>query len=309
MHKDRFAILDLGTNTFHLLIIEVDAGEFVHIYKEKLSVKIGEGGINRRHITAEAEERALKALHYFNGIMAAYNVKQVAAVATSAFRNANNGKDVAERIKTETGISVRIIDGDLEAEYIYHGVRLAVDLGEEPVLIMDIGGGSVEFIIGHKEKVFWKRSFEIGGQRLLELFHQTDPIPNDSVGALYEYIEEQLTELAEAVEKHKPVLLVGSSGSFDTLAEIHFRKLDSLFDIETHKRSHVPLDAFAEIFADLLIKDRSQRLEVPGMIELRADMIVVACCIIDHVLQRFALKKILVSTYSLKEGYVSQFIA
>lgn len=308
MLKDRFAILDLGTNTFHLLVIEVDAGEMVTLHKEKLSVKIGEGGINRKFITPVAAERAMKALHYFKSVMDKHEVSKIVAIATSAFRNAENGKELAEYILQETGIAIRIISGDDEATYIYHGVKLAVNIGMDPVLIMDIGGGSVEFIIGNQEQIFWKRSFEIGGQRLYEKFHTEDPIHPDAVTALYEYINTELDELDEAVQKYQPGILIGSSGSFDTLSEIHFRKFDGVFDIEKRKESHLPVDAFTEIFADLLIRNRAQRLEIPGMIELRADMIVVACCIIDHVLKSFGLHKIKVSTYSLKEGFMSELL-
>lgn len=309
MLKERFAILDLGTNTFHLLVIEVDAGEFVTLHKEKLSVKIGEGGINRKHITAVAAERAMKALHYFKSLMDQHQVSKMVAIATSAFRNAENGQAFADTIFQETGIPIRIISGDDEAAYIYHGVKMAVNIGTAPALIMDIGGGSVEFIIGNQERIFWKRSFEIGGQRLYEKFHTQDPIHPEAVSALYNYIDTELEELDEAMALHKPEILIGSSGSFDTLSEIHFRKFDGLFDIEKRKESDLPIDAFTEIFADLLIKDHAQRLLIPGMIELRAEMIVVACCIIDHVLKSFRLDQIKVSTYSLKEGFMAELLA
>jgi exopolyphosphatase / guanosine-5'-triphosphate,3'-diphosphate pyrophosphatase len=168
----RKAIIDLGTNTFHLLIAE---GKHI-IHEEKLPVRMGLGGINQGVITDDGIERSLTCLHRFAEICSSMQVSDIQAFGTSALRNARNGQDVANRIEQESRIPVSIIGGDEEAKLIYQGIRAAVPLGDQKNLLVDIGGGSVEFIIGNQIEIFWKQSIEVGGQRLLERFHQHEPI-------------------------------------------------------------------------------------------------------------------------------------
>src|SRR6478609_9893114 len=149
------------------------------------------------------------------------NVSKTQAFGTSALRSAQNGNEIIERIKSETGIEAQIISGELEAEYIYRGVRAAMKLGKEKSLIIDIGGGSVEFIIGNEDKIFWSRSFDIGGQRLLEKYHKHDPIIQEEINNLNAHFSETLNSLLKELDTHKPKTLVGSSGTFDTLSEIY----------------------------------------------------------------------------------------
>ena len=160
----KVAVIDMGTNTFHLIIVEVEKDDFKIVYREKTAVKIGEKGINHGMITDDAIDRALKTLSKFKEVIDEEEVEQVFATATSAIRNAKNGKGLVALIKEETGIETRIISGIQEAEYIYYGVNKAVEIGDKASLIMDIGGGSIEFIIGTSKEIIWRQSFEIGGQ-------------------------------------------------------------------------------------------------------------------------------------------------
>lgn len=297
----KIAVIDMGTNTFHLLIVEVKKSDFQVIYREKTAVKIGEKGINQGMITPEATERALKALHRFQAVIEAEEVSQTFATATSAIRNAKNGKALVTRIKEETGIQTRIISGLQEAEYIYFGVKKALNIGEKTSLIMDIGGGSIEFIIGTQQEIFWKQSFEIGGQRMVEMFQKHDPMLPEDVVALENYLAENLAELFEAHQKFQPEVLIGSSGTFDTLSDIYRmqRELEKAPDATEYP---LTIEAFHEIYAELLIKSKAERLEIPGMIPLRVDMIVVACTLINYIINKLSIKDIRVSAYALKEG-------
>ncbi|MEJ7693885.1 hypothetical protein [Daejeonella sp.] len=158
---NRVAILDLGTNTFHLLIADISSGGPEVVYQDTIAVKLGEGGISRCDISKEAFERGLKAIRAFKEAIDHHQVTRVKSAATSAIRSASNGADFIEKIKSETGLNLEIIDGEREAELIYIGVRAAVNL-EQMSLIVDIGGGSVEFILCDKNRIVWKRSFEVG---------------------------------------------------------------------------------------------------------------------------------------------------
>lgn len=296
----------MGTNTFHLLIAEADEKGYHITYRERLAVKIGKGGITRGVITEEGIHRALLAMQSFKNTVDQQGVHQVFAFGTSALRNASNSEEVVRRIKSLTGIDSNIISGDLEAEYIYMGVKAAMNI-DETSLIIDIGGGSVEFIVGDNDTVFWKKSIEIGAQRLLEQFQKNDPISRLEIKALDDHFRKTLFPLWEVLERHQPSILIGSSGTFDTLSDIFCIQHDihkSPEEIETP----LTLTGFYEIYEDLLRKNREQRMSMPGMIEMRVDMIVVACCLIRYILSVHPFNRIRVSTYALKEGVLSKFI-
>ncbi len=306
MSHRRAAIIDLGTNTFHLLIVEKGQnGNYKKLYSQKVPVKIGEGGISEGLISDEAIERALQALAQFSETIKSYEVDIIRATATSAFRNAYNGVAVSKLIYAKTGIEIDIIDGNEEAGLIHKGVKRALDIGRDrPSIIMDIGGGSVEFIICDQEEVFWQRSFEIGGQRLMDRFHQVDPISDESRAELMQYLDVELTELLEAAKKYSPKTLIGSSGTFDTLCEIYHKEQGLDFSLEQKTEYTLPVDTFYQVNEEVISKNREERINIPGMILMRVDMIVVACCLIEWVMDNLRIEEIRVSTYALKEGVV-----
>lgn len=306
--SDKVAIIDCGTNTFHLLIVELGDDQLTEIVKDKTVVKIGEGGINNKVITESAQERALLALKSFKEQIDANEVSEVFAFATSAFRNANNGEALQLLIQEQTGIEIKIIPGEQEAAYIFYGVNSAMDIGLQPVLVMDIGGGSVEFIIGTKDDILWKKSFEVGAQRLLDLFHKHEPIALEDLKALEAYTSDQLSDLLKALQKYKPHTLIGSSGTFDTLSAIYCAEEKIPVDLDA-KEVPLTIEAYLNIHKELITKNREERLAIPGMIAMRVDMIVVASALIDFLLKRHVFSNIRVSTYALKEGVLSQVMA
>ncbi|GAB3223925.1 Ppx/GppA phosphatase family protein [Spirosoma arcticum] len=302
------AIIDLGTNTFHLLIAEKQPNQsYTTLFRESRPAKIGQAGINQGFITEDGIERALTVLGYFRQKLDEFGVvpEQIVATGTSAIRVARNQADFIERIRQATGIPIRVISGDQEADYIYQGVRAAGALNDQTALVMDIGGGSVEFILGNESRTFWKQSFEIGGQRLRERFMSTDPISPGNIRRLHDYFQEQLLPLANAIHQYTPTVLVGSSGSFDTLVDMWFM----------HERGHLPppdqtafdlpVAEFYRAYELLITRAHPERMQLPGMIELRVDMIVVAVCLIDYVLKTYDIRQIRTSTYALKEGILA----
>jgi exopolyphosphatase/guanosine-5'-triphosphate,3'-diphosphate pyrophosphatase len=275
--------------------------DFKIIFRQKDAVKIGENGINQGMITEVAIQRAMTTLINFKDIIASYGASETFATATSAIRNASNGQALVTKIKNEIGINVRIISGLQEAEYIYYGVKKALNIGTEPSLIMDIGGGSIEFIIGTGERIIWKQSFEVGGQRMVEMFHKSDPMTADQIQAVKNYLRKELQELFEACEKYAPKILIGSSGTFDTLSDI-YRIKNNLPNVEGETEYPLTIPAFESIYQELLVKNREDRLAIPGMIPLRVDMIVVASALIDFIIASLGITDIRVSAYALKEG-------
>lgn len=308
MKNRRLAVIDLGTNTFHLLIAEVTPHNSYKIsFKEKVPVMIGKHGINHGIITEDAQQRAINTLKGFKSIIDKRQIDQVYATATSAFRNAKNGVQLVEKIKEETGIEVQIITGEQEADYIFFGVNEALHLTEKNALIIDIGGGSVEFIICNNKAVLWKQSFEIGAQRLLDQFHITDPISQEDVQALLQFFDRRLKELDAACQQYQPQTLIGASGAFDTLSDIYAHK-EGITLPEDATELPLTYTRFLEIHEEIVHKNREERLKIPGMIEMRVDMIVVASWLIHYVLHRYQITHIRISAYALKEGLLRQVI-
>lgn len=309
MQQETVAVIDLGTNTFHILIAEVKSdGSYQITERLRIPVMIGKGGINQGLITKEGQQRALKALRQFAEIIKQQGITHVRATATSAFRNARNGLALAQRIREETGIVVDIIDGNQEAEYIFRGVREALSLDKESVLIMDIGGGSVEFILSSDQQIRWKQSFEIGAQRLLDRFDIQDPISVENRKELTTYFHETLADLLKASEHRKPTTLVGASGTFETLCDIHVHQQHLAVAADACELP-ISADSFSLILQELLHKNRAERLAISGMVEMRVDMIVVAAWLIRFVLEELDIKALRVSAYALKEGVLQDLIA
>ena len=297
------AIIDLGTNTFNLLIGEVSSAAFNMLYQAKISVKLGEGGINKNYILPEAMNRGIAALKEYKSIIEKYKAEKVKALATSAIREASNGTDFIKRAKAETGIEPQIISGGKEAEYIYYGVRDAVKMGEELSLVMDIGGGSTEFIIANKNGIVWKQSFLLGVARLLEKFKPSDPIKESEIKLVEDHLRKNLSSLLEAASKYKVTELIGSSGSFDSLAEmIAWKFYSSPGILEGLTEYDFDLHQCEAIYKQVLASTHAERLTMKGLISMRVDMIVLSSVLVNFVVRELHLEKMRLSTFSLKEG-------
>jgi exopolyphosphatase/guanosine-5'-triphosphate,3'-diphosphate pyrophosphatase len=299
------AILDFGTNTFNLLIAKKDGKGFKVLYNGKQGVKLGKGGINKRTISLEALERGLTAISNHIKIIEAYGVSEIHAYATSAIRNADNGLEFAAQIEAKFGFKTNIIDGEEEAALIYEGIKASIKLTLEPAMILDIGGGSNEFIICNSEGILWKHSFELGMARIIEKFQISEPIKKEEIDVLEAYYNSELILLWEQVRTFNPKTLIGASGSFDTLAEMARLR----FEIQTPKNVSsvkIDMDHYNEIHTLLLNSTREERIQMPGMEPVRVEMIVPASIFINFVFNRCGLTSMKQSGYALKEGVMSR---
>lgn len=304
----RIAVIDCGTNTFNLLVVELQSSTLKRIHTSKIPVKLGEGGINNKVIHEIPFKRGIDALIKFKNELNKLGVDQVHAFATSAIRDAENGIDFKEKVLAESGIHITIIDGNKEAELIYKGNRLAMDLGNGPSLIMDIGGGSTEFIIGNKDQILWKKSYRLGAARMLEKFNPSDPITEKQVQEIYSYLNTELSEMKSLIDHYKPVELIGSSGAFDSVVEMIHGQLAGEKFAKEKKEYHVELTNYNKIAEMVIQSTLAQRKIMKGLVEMRVDMMVVSCLLINFTLQTFKLNKLRVSTYSLKEGALHEII-
>jgi exopolyphosphatase/guanosine-5'-triphosphate,3'-diphosphate pyrophosphatase len=299
---NRIAVMDLGTNTFHLLIVD-GAEEVVH---EHESVKLGEGGINKGFIVPSAFERGIKTMRHFNDLIIKNQVKKVRAIATSALRSATNGEDFINDVKIQTGINIEIIDGDMEADFIYKGIKAAGCLSKQNSLIIDVGGGSVEFIICNEAQILWKQSFEIGAARLMDTFHRTDPIPPESITALNLYLEDSLKDLFAATSKYTIENILGSSGVFESYAEVIELAKGNPFDLKKTKHYDFDHDELLALIEWIVRSSHQERLITKGIIPIRIDMIVTASLLTRFVMEKLGITKVIMSTNSLKEGVLAE---
>lgn len=297
--------MDLGTNTFHLLIAEGESHNYHEIVHITEAVKLGEGGINKGYIIPEAFQRGLDTMQRFHELISANHATDVRAIATSALRSAANGTDFINAVKEQTGIAIEIIDGEQEAGFIYQGVKLSGCLSAKTSLVMDIGGGSVEFILGNADKIIWKQSFEIGAARLLDQFHRTDPIPPASIEALNLYLEDNLNDLFIATADIKIDTLIGSSGAFETFAGLIATEKGETFDLKSIQRYDFNEDELLTLTNKIILSNHQQRAVNPGIIPVRVDMIVAASLVTRFIMHALEIHKVSMCTNSLKEGVLA----
>jgi len=308
MDERKVAVMDLGTNTFHLLIAEGSAASYQEVVHKHEPVKLGEGGINQGIIQPAAYERGINTIQSFHRDIVTHGVKDARAVATSALRSASNGKQFIDEVAEKTGIVIETINGEHEADYIYKGVKLAGSLSSQTSLIMDIGGGSVEFIIGNKYSILWKQSFEIGAARLMDKFHRTDPIPAESINALNVYLQENLISLLAVASKYPTDSLIGSSGAFETFAEVIELEKGNPFDLKAIKNYTFQKDDLINVTDKLIASSHLERENTKGIIPVRIDMIVVASIITRFIMQALSIDQVCMSTNSLKEGVLAEMM-
>ena len=299
--KNRNGVIDLGTNTFHLLIVEIAKdGTSSEIFRERIFVKLAEEGIES--IGAAPYQRALNALAHFQKKLTEYQVLKVKAFGTAALRTARNGAQFMEDAKKKTGINIELIAGSEEARLIHLGVKQAVKMGKAKGLIMDIGGGSVEFIIANKDKVFWAESFPIGVAVLYKVFHQKEPIHSAEIELLHAFLEDTLQPLFEVLKIHKTPALIGASGTFDVLEMLlpHLQRNTLSATIEV---AH-----FRPLYEKIVQMNAAERLSYKGIPDTRADMIVVALILIDFIIKKAKTENLVVSAYAMKEGILWEML-
>lgn len=297
----KYGVIDLGTNTFHLLIVEANGdGTFREIYRKQHFVKLAEEGIQT--IGAAPFARGLDVMLQFKQTLDEQQVTNLQAFGTAALRTASNGLDFITKVKDQTGIEVELITGDREAALIHQGVLQAVPFSDERMLIMDIGGGSVEFIIADKNQVYWAESFPIGVAVLQKKFHHNDPIASQEIEATRQFLQAQLQALKAALVEFATHTLVGASGTFDVLENI-------LVNNKTHPyHSYLNASAFPDFYDKVVNMTLQERLDMEGMPAIRADMIVVALILVDVVIKMAAIQQIVISAFAMKEGMLYEMI-
>ncbi len=307
---EKLAILDLGTNTFHLLIAEMnDRDEFVVREKYKIPVKLGEDGLTSGQLSEKAFERGIRGLRRIKKLIDTKKANKVLAFATSAIRSASNGKEFIRQAKAESGINIRIINGNEEASLIYEGVKNGLQLPfDEECLIVDIGGGSVEFIVTRENKPLLLRSLDIGAARMKEHQPISDPITPEEIKKLQAWLREEMKGLLKELKEFHITTLIGSSGTFETLgALVALRNQDEIASTNLNSYAFQRGDLEA-IHHQLMASTHAERSAMPGIEPMRVDMIVPGSVLVDLVLKELKMEKVMISTFALKEGIFYRYL-
>ncbi len=297
-----FAVIDCGTNTFHLLIAQPNEdGSFEEVYRERRFIKLAEDGIER--IGDAPYQRALQTLIDYADIISKNRVSATRVSGTAALRTASNGPDFVAEVKEKTGLNIQIIPGSEEAQLIYKGVRLAIDAQEDRWMVMDIGGGSVEFIIVDHTGVQWFESFPVGVAVLYKKLHQTEPISTEEIELSRLFLKSKLVNLQLALARFPVHHLVGAAGTFDVIADLLGKEQP------TPNCSRVDLNGFDALYERVLAANREERHAMPDIPDDRADMIVVALILVKLVMEVAAINRLTVSNFSMKEGMLAEMLA
>lgn len=290
----RRAVIDMGTNTFNLIIADVNSNDFVTIQTEKVAVAIGLGGINNNQLTNEAQFRALSALKNFKKICSENQVEQITALGTSAIRDAENASMFIQKVKQQTGIDVSVIDGNTEAELIYNGILWTYDF-KEPTVIMDIGGGSTEFVLANNHGIQKKISLNIGISRVYQAIKTNDPIDSSDVETVERWFHDAV---GNQLDEYKINTLIGASGVFETFYEmIHLSPF-----VNNRTSYKFDFNELNDVLDWLIYSSSEERDKHPYIIPIRKLMGPITSVKVKWILKKLDVKEVWISPYSMKEG-------
>lgn len=303
----RIAAIDLGTNSFHAVIVDIyPDGSFRTVDKLKEMVILAEKGMGS-YLSGEAMERGLAALKKIKILCDSQGVERILAYATSAIREALNGGEFIQRMIDEVGVKALAIPGKMEAELIGHAVQHAISLDEKPVLMVDIGGGSVEFIIADKEEFFYSASKKIGVARMAAQFVSTDPVKKKEQKKLRKHFKQELKDLFEAVEAHPVDTIVGSSGTMENIATMIANR-NSISKSMTLNEIEFTADEYRDFHTYFIKLDRSERLKEKGLDEKRVDIIAPGLVLLRYLISKLEIKNVKISEQALREGMILHYI-
>lgn len=302
MTNDNLAIIDLGTNTFHLLIVESSKCKigFKVIYRERHYVLLAEGGIDT--ISDTSIQRAKSAVDAFQSVLSNYKDIELVIVGTEALRVATNGDLINTYVEEHLSSVPRIISGSREAELIYKGNRLIVSADHTPYLIMDIGGGSTEFILADDNRTIFSKSYPLGVTKMYNTFNNTDPISLQAISSIETHIEALLSDLTESMKDYNLKSLIGASGSFEVLSEVLTGNIPDL------QLVNISLSDFEKLSTKVILSTIDERREIKGIPENRVKLIQVAFIMMRKIIAMYAPDQIGVSPFAIKEGLISEWL-
>ena len=300
----KIAAIDIGSNSFHLIIAYIDEEGQIQILERARKVLRLNFDNQYNRIPQEAIHRAITLLNSFKSVAQKHNA-EIKAVATSAVREAENKTEFLRQIYNKTKINIEVINGNKEAELIYLGIRYAINLNNRTALCIDIGGGSTEVIIGKNKQVEYAESLNLGAVRLTQMFFKNSVVNKENIEKCKKYIESKLSEIVSIIKKYKVDLTVGTSGTINAIALIKNA-------MENKEVSREQLNGVSFSFQELKLiekeilsaKNLEERKKIKGLEEKRADVISAGIILLTTIFEMLKIENIVISSYALREGIV-----
>jgi exopolyphosphatase / guanosine-5'-triphosphate,3'-diphosphate pyrophosphatase len=307
---ENLAAVDVGTNSIHLVVARFGEGtQFDVIAREKETVRLGSSSGDMKELTGDAIDRGIAALRRFRQIADISDAK-VYAVATSAVREAENAHEFIERAESEAGIEVQVISGVEEARLIHLGVLQAVPVYDRRHLLVDIGGGSTEILVGEREEVLAVASLKLGAIRLTHRFFRSDSLHPGAVDACRRYIRATLTPAARDVRRCGFDVAVGSSGTIQTVAAMAQAARGHGDPPRTLNNLEVTRDEIDRVVASLVQAETvERRRRLPGLDPGRADIVLAGALILEQAVRELDVEHLVISDYALREGALLDALA
>jgi exopolyphosphatase/guanosine-5'-triphosphate,3'-diphosphate pyrophosphatase len=308
-HEQILTAIDVGTNSIHMVVVRVHPNlpAFSIIAREKTTVRLGERCKQTGRLTEEAMGRAIAALKRCQEISQSLHAEQIMAVATSAVREAPNGSEFLHRVQAEVGLSVDLISGVEEARRIYLGVLSGIEFNGQPHVVIDIGGGSTELILGDGHDPRSLSSTKIGAVRLTNEYVSSDPICLEEFQTLQAYIRGMLERAVDELRSHLKLgerpRLVGTSGTIETLAMLHARENLGMIPDPLHGYTFTLSDLRAMV-SRLRRLTCAERTNIPGINDRRAEIIVAGALILQEAMALLNVESIVICERSLREGVI-----
>lgn len=303
----RIAAIDLGTNSFHVIIVDIFSdGSFRRIDDLKEMVELAKGGLGKR-LAEDAFARGIEALKKIKVLCDSYNVDHILAYATSAIREAENGGEFIQAAIDEADIKINAIPGKVEAELIGYAVQHGIKLTKDPVLMVDIGGGSVEFILANAREFFFTISKKIGVSRMTDIFQPEDPITPENIAALEAHYKEELNEIVEEAKGYSFKTIVGSSGTMQCIASMVAARKGLPVDVTLNEFTFTAQD-YLEFYEEFITLNEEERTKVPGMDAKRLRFINTGVVLVRLLIKKFNIKQVKISTQALREGIIIRYL-
>ena len=302
----RLAVVDCGTNTFTLHVAEFDSKGWNSVFRQRRFVRLGQDSFRTGRLAPDRMRRGLDVLASFRQTAINFGVTHVRAVGCSALRDASNGVDFSYRAR-DMGWSIEVIQGDQEALWIQQGVAATVSpavLGDRTALTLDIGGGSVEAVVWDSQAVCGRFSLDLGVARLTDWIKPSDPLKTKDIDSLSLIADQAMVPLLELCEEQTPQLLVGTSGAFNTLANLE----SDLANWHPHHIADVlPYSTLRSRCRALMFASKADLAVIPHLHPDRIPYMSMACALIEHVLDRLpSVGLVLRSRHTLAEGLLSE---
>ena len=306
MNPNILSAIDIGTNSFHLIITEVNNKGFLNILtRDKDVVRLGKSSSDMKYISPDAAFRGIKTLRRFKMICDSYK-SEVRAVATSAVREALNRDDFIGEVFEKTGIKIEVVSGFEEARLIYLGTLQAIPVYNKKVLLIDIGGGSTEFLIGENGEVLYANSIKIGAVRLTERFFADGKFTPDSIAEAKMYTRSVLNPIFRNLSDFDYQMVIGTSGTISNIGSMIYSHKSYDEDNEINLNNYTyDRDALDTILKKIYKCNSIQQLiRLPGLDSNRADIITAGAIILEQIFNELSIRNITLSAYALREGII-----